>query len=153
MGNDGSHQLGRPITTGTGAPPDVLAALVAASDHLPVVATYEWGFRPGDTNGDWRFDQWDIIQVLNGGKYLTGEHAAWSEGDWTADGLFDPRDLVAGLAEWGGQWGDATVPVPEPATIVLARAGRLAATTRLAWSERHMVPNRNLYFRLCRWAF
>lgn len=41
FGNDGTHWLDGPITTGAGAPPEVLAALVAASDHLPVVADYE----------------------------------------------------------------------------------------------------------------
>ncbi len=41
FGNDGSHTLNSAITTGTGASPSVLAALVSASDHLPTVADYE----------------------------------------------------------------------------------------------------------------
>ena len=41
FGNNGTHALDQPITTGTGASIDVLNALVAASDHLPVVADYE----------------------------------------------------------------------------------------------------------------
>jgi hypothetical protein len=40
FGNDGSHTLNRRITTGCGAAPNVLTALAAASDHLPVVADY-----------------------------------------------------------------------------------------------------------------
>ncbi len=41
FGNNGSHTLNQPITTGTGASPTVLNALVAASDHLPAVADYQ----------------------------------------------------------------------------------------------------------------
>lgn len=37
VGNDGTHTLNGHISTGTGAPADVLAALGAASDHLPIV--------------------------------------------------------------------------------------------------------------------
>jgi endonuclease/exonuclease/phosphatase family metal-dependent hydrolase len=40
FGNNGTHTLDQPITTGTGASTDVLNALVAASDHLPAVADY-----------------------------------------------------------------------------------------------------------------
>ncbi|MCH8043834.1 MAG: hypothetical protein IID44_08950 [Planctomycetes bacterium] len=35
FGNDGSHDLNGPITTGSGASPDVLTALTLTSDHLP----------------------------------------------------------------------------------------------------------------------
>ena len=41
FGNNGTHQLNQSITTGTGATPEVLAALASVSDHLPVVADYE----------------------------------------------------------------------------------------------------------------
>ena len=41
FGNDGSHTLNGMITTGSGAAPDVLTALVDASDHLPIVAEFE----------------------------------------------------------------------------------------------------------------
>lgn len=40
FGNNGSHGFSGGIDTGTGASPTVLAALRAASDHLPVVADY-----------------------------------------------------------------------------------------------------------------
>jgi hypothetical protein len=52
---------------------------------------------PGDANMDGVFDQTDLIQVLQAGKYLTGEQAEWSEGDWTGDGTFDQLDLVFAL--------------------------------------------------------
>jgi hypothetical protein len=39
IGNNGTHDLDGLITTGTGAPSDVLSAL-AGFDHLPVVASY-----------------------------------------------------------------------------------------------------------------
>jgi len=37
LGNNGSHNLNQSISTGTGADPNVLAALETASDHLPVI--------------------------------------------------------------------------------------------------------------------
>jgi hypothetical protein len=53
--------------------------------------------RPGDADRDGDFDRNDVVLVLQGGKYLTGQLATWSEGDWTGDGLFDQSDLVAAL--------------------------------------------------------
>jgi endonuclease/exonuclease/phosphatase family metal-dependent hydrolase len=42
LGNNGTHQCcSHSITTGTGAAPNVLAALTTASDHLPVIADYQ----------------------------------------------------------------------------------------------------------------
>ena len=51
----------------------------------------------GDANLDRRFDQLDIVHVLQGGRYLAGRPATWEEGDWTDDGLFYPWDIVAAL--------------------------------------------------------
>ncbi len=53
--------------------------------------------QPGDANGDGRFDQLDIVQVLQAGKLATSEPATWAEGDWNADGVFDRFDLIAAL--------------------------------------------------------
>lgn len=50
-----------------------------------------------DANGDFRFDQLDLVQVLISAKYLTGQPATWSEGDWNGDGVFDQMDAVAAL--------------------------------------------------------
>ena len=47
FGNDGTHIIGQPISTGTGASPTVLSALISASDHLPIVANYVIGSDPG----------------------------------------------------------------------------------------------------------
>jgi endonuclease/exonuclease/phosphatase family metal-dependent hydrolase len=41
FGNNGTHTINESINTGTGAAPSVLAALMANSDHLPVVADYQ----------------------------------------------------------------------------------------------------------------
>ena len=46
FGNNGTHTLGGSIDTGTVASPDVLASLIAASDHLPVVADFQVGVIP-----------------------------------------------------------------------------------------------------------
>jgi hypothetical protein len=52
----------------------------------------------GDANGDVRFDQQDIVKVLQGGKYMTGEQANWTEGDFNHDGRFDQLDIVTALS-------------------------------------------------------
>lgn len=58
FGNNGTHTLNGPITTGTGAAPAVLTALAALSDHLPVIADFEIISGPGvrivETNGQTR---------------------------------------------------------------------------------------------------
>jgi hypothetical protein len=51
----------------------------------------------GDADGSGRFDQLDIVRVLQNGKYRTGQLAAWEDGDWNADGVFDQLDIVAAL--------------------------------------------------------
>ena len=56
---------------------------------------------PGDANGDRRFDQRDIISLLNSDKYLQPEPTDWTEGDFTGDGRFDQRDIIATLRSRG----------------------------------------------------
>jgi hypothetical protein len=51
----------------------------------------------GDANRDGRFDQLDVLNVLQAGKYLSGQSADWSEGDWNGDGRFDQHDIVMAL--------------------------------------------------------
>ena len=58
-------------------------------------------FSPGDANRDLQFNQLDIILVLQGGKYITGEASTWAEGDWNGDGLFNQFDLVSALISGG----------------------------------------------------
>ena len=70
---------------------------------------YVEDLQPGDANHDFSFDQLDIVQVLQAGKYLSGQPATWGDGDWNGgpggypgeppagDGLFDQLDIVAAL--------------------------------------------------------
>ena len=51
----------------------------------------------GDADNNGRFDQLDIIQILQAGKYLTGEAATFGEGDFDGNGFFDQNDIVAAL--------------------------------------------------------
>jgi hypothetical protein len=61
----------------------------------------------GDSNGDGLFDQKDIVQILQAGKYNTGQPATFGEGDWTGDGVFDQKDIVAALR--AGNFGAAAL--------------------------------------------
>lgn len=61
------------------------------------LAAQEPDLAAGDANGDFRFDQLDLFQVLRGGKYGTGQTASWEEGDWNGDHLFDQLDVLAAL--------------------------------------------------------
>jgi hypothetical protein len=53
---------------------------------------------PGDSNHDGTFDQLDMVQILQAGRYLTGRPATFEQGDWNQDGRFDQLDIVAVLA-------------------------------------------------------
>jgi hypothetical protein len=55
------------------------------------------GLAAGDADRNGRFDPSDIVLVLQGGKYLSGEAADWEEGDFNGDGVFDQLDIVAAL--------------------------------------------------------
>ena len=69
----------------------------------------------GDANRDGRFDQLDVVQVLQSAKYLTGRPSSWRDGDWNSDGFFDQLDIVFAL-----QSGDYL----RPAQDVLGDANR-----------------------------
>jgi hypothetical protein len=51
----------------------------------------------GDANEDGRFNQLDLVQVLQGGKYQSRQPATWREGNWNGDDVFDQLDLVSAL--------------------------------------------------------
>ena len=75
---------------------DVLSASLRDSR----IAWYENRTPPiaaGDANRDFQFDQTDIVQVLQLGKYLSNTPATWEEGDWNGDGVFDMLDLRAAM--------------------------------------------------------
>jgi hypothetical protein len=52
---------------------------------------------PGDANGDFVFDQRDVLQVLEYGQYNREQTATWEEGDWNGDGRFDRLDLIVAI--------------------------------------------------------
>jgi parallel beta-helix repeat protein len=66
-----------------------------AGTPLAAGATLRWTNGAGDANGDREFNQFDVIQVLQSGKYLSAVAASWSEGDFNGDGLFNQFDIVA----------------------------------------------------------
>jgi hypothetical protein len=66
-------------------------AALAAGD------TERWINGPGDADESRSFNQFDLIVVLQGGKYVTGQHATWREGDFNGDGLFNQGDIIVAL--------------------------------------------------------
>ena len=48
----------------------------------------------GDSNEDRAFNQLDLVLVLQGQKYDTGEVATWRQGDWDQNGRFDRFDII-----------------------------------------------------------
>jgi hypothetical protein len=109
------------------------------------MGAFEFGtvmpLQAGDADQDLDFDQFDLIQVQQAAKYLTGQPATWGEGDWNGapggfagnpppgDRLFNQLDIVAALRAGiyltgryaaikdGGSVGDArTSVVYNPAT-------------------------------------
>jgi hypothetical protein len=103
---------------------------------------------PGDANLDGRFDQSDILDVLQAGKYGTDQHAEWGEGDWTGDGKFDRSDIVAAL-----QTAAYLRETPPTLNVVAEYAGIETFVDRIAegtqWVEDGVLHLRNaqtLYF-------
>ena len=81
---------------------------------------------PGDANADGVFGQTDVVQVLSANKYLTGDIAAWAQGDWTGDGLFNQLDIIAALPHYSAASSNSVVSVPEPSAICLLLVGILS---------------------------
>jgi hypothetical protein len=65
-------------------------------DGAPLVqgATARWVNGAGDADENGRFDQRDLVTVLQANLYLTGQAATWSQGDWNGDGVFNSLDIV-----------------------------------------------------------
>jgi len=52
---------------------------------------------PGDSNLDGQFNEQDLVDVLEAGKYRSGTPALWIHGDWNRDNRFNEQDLVTAL--------------------------------------------------------
>ena len=75
--------------------------------HVSFTALAAAPLQAGDADHDLDFDQFDLIQVQQAAKYLTGDPATWGEGDWdgapggspgnppAGNGLFDQFDVIA----------------------------------------------------------
>ena len=107
-GADGNgSSLTRVGATGWGG----LASSWTAATPSPGTANIT-GRIPGDSNGDGRFNQLDIVQVLQANKYLTGQPATFEEGDWNANGFFNQLDIVYALQSGQYQPGAAAALRP-----------------------------------------
>jgi len=87
----------------------------------------------GDADENLEFDQYDLVQVLQAGKYLTGQAATWAEGDWNGapggipgspppgDGQFNQLDIMAALNTGlylAGPYASGGIPAPLPPPIL-----------------------------------
>ena len=61
------------------------------------VMSWHENITPGDANRDGKFDQLDVVHVLQVAKYMSGESANWEQGDWNGDAVFDQLDIVFAL--------------------------------------------------------
>jgi len=100
-------ETGNSITRVSAQEPGFAANNWSAAAASPGTVEFVPRAAVGDSNGDGVFNQLDIVAVLAGGKYLTGQPATFEEGDWNGDGRFDPLDIVAALAGGDYQTGNA----------------------------------------------
>jgi len=130
--------LGGPISSGTGASTEVLDALIAASDHLPVFADYyHIASHPSDAKFDGLVDVADLGIV---GANFNGTEVSYVDGDANLDGSVDVADLGIVDANWNvaqaASFSQAlsaaglTPLVPEPATLFLLAMSALVVGRR-----------------------
>ena len=92
VGNNGTHTINERLDTGTGASPEVLAALISVSDHLPIFSDFIVVMPEillGDVNQDGSISFSDIspfIAILS----VSGDQA---EADLNEDGMVDFLDI------------------------------------------------------------
>ncbi len=96
LGNNGTHVLGSWIDTGTGDTPEVLAALISASDHLPVYSDFVFiASEPeiilGDVNQNGFVNFLDVTPFI--GFLTSGEYRA--EADCNQDGVVNFLDIAS----------------------------------------------------------
>ncbi len=87
-------------------------------------------FSAGDANRDGLFDQRDLVEILQAGKYLTGESAVWGEGDWNGDNVFDQGDLIAALQT--GNYANAGVSAHQADILATVDGNGIATMTATA---------------------
>ena len=76
----------------------------------------------GDTNLDGRFDNFDLVQVLQADEYMDEVvgNSTWATGDWNGDGDFDALDLVVALQDGGYEHGPRFASLRAPSTPTAA---------------------------------
>ena len=65
-----------------------------AGNALANDATDKWINGAGDANLDNEFNQLDLIRMLQGGTYLSGQPTTWLGGDFDGNGRFDQFDII-----------------------------------------------------------
>ena len=122
--------MGGPISSGTGTSTEVLDALIAASDHLPVFADYyHIASHPSDANFDGLVNVADLGIV---GANFNGTEVSYVDGDANLDGSVDVADLGILGANWTASQvtGNTSALVPEPTTLSLLAMSMLMVGRR-----------------------
>ena len=82
----------------------------------------------------------DLTSVIGFGKYEGGEPAAWEEGDWNADGVFDAADLIAAFRSGNYQKSKAANAASDATEVRLATDTWAAAVEGLFVDDTRRKP-------------
>lgn len=108
FGNDGTHNLNEPITSGTGAAADVLTALASFSDHLPVMSDFTVAdVVIGDIDDDGTVGFSDFLTLSR--NFGLSDRCA-IHGELDGDGAVGFSDFLVLAREFGNASGTTQVP-------------------------------------------
>jgi hypothetical protein len=85
--------------------------LIANYGATALTLMVDYGYLPGDANGDGKVDSSDAT-ILAGNWQANGPAASWSTGDFNGDGIINSSDATILAGNWQATANYATVPEP-----------------------------------------